>query len=173
MFRIALVILLLAQTAFSLEVTVADIDADERAALMLACAEYDRAARVDGASTIEECIVALVDTTVRNLLRAKVRRERTTTLREAERAQLAEWTENFTPQADLARCGDGEPDAGEECDPGLGNFDDATPDTGCRSACRNPYCGDGVKDGGETCDPGANARCKNDCSGLMAIRVTP
>jgi hypothetical protein len=133
---------------------------------MLACAEYDRAARVDGATTLEECIVALVGMAAPDLLRTRVRRMQQKSLRDLEREAAQEWRERFVPQADLARCGDAEPDEGEECDPGIGNFDDATPDAACRSSCRIPYCGDGVKDTGEMCD---GPLCKPDCTGVAAV----
>jgi hypothetical protein len=170
MLRIILACLLLATPALGLEVSIAAIDPDEQTMLERACVEYDRAARVDGQTTLEECIVSLVGMAAPDLLRTRVRRLRQTSLREEERAEQQLWLNHFEPQADLARCGDGEPDAGEECDPGMGNFNDNVPNTGCRSGCRNPYCGDGVKDSGEVCDDGPLPRCKADCSGLEAMQ---
>lgn len=169
MLRIILALLLLAPPAFALEVSIVNIDADEQTTLVKACREYDRSARVDGQTTVEECIVSLVDIAVRQFLRTRVRRTQARTLRQQERELDQEWTDRFVPQADLARCGDAEPDGTEECDPGMGNFDDTTPDSGCRSGCRNPYCGDGVVDSGEVCDPGepgGNPRCRLNCAGL-------
>jgi cysteine-rich repeat protein len=47
-------------------------------------------------------------------------------------------------------CGDGNVDAGEECDDGNGLGGD-----GCDVFCQNePFCGDGTVDPGETCDDG-------------------
>ncbi|MCB9705583.1 MAG: hypothetical protein H6711_27185 [Myxococcales bacterium] len=62
-------------------------------------------------------------------------------------------------------CGDGNVDAGEECDNGNDNADNAA----CTSACKNATCGDGlVFDGTETCDDGTNdgsyGGCMADCS---------
>jgi len=65
-------------------------------------------------------------------------------------------------------CGNGSPDAGEECDNGVSNSD-STPDA-CRTDCTNHRCGDSVTDTGEQCDDGGlnsdstpNA-CRTDCS---------
>ncbi|MBI4518975.1 MAG: right-handed parallel beta-helix repeat-containing protein [Deltaproteobacteria bacterium] len=59
-------------------------------------------------------------------------------------------------------CGDGTPDAGEQCDDGnVANGD------GCSIVCTTPACGDGWSDPGETCDDGnsnPNDACKNDCT---------
>lgn len=166
---IPLLILAMAAPAASLEVTVNAASAEETALIMEACGEHDRAARIDGTATIEECVVELVNVSAQKLLRVRVERLRRTSLREEQNAKLTDWRATFERQADLRICGDAELDDGEECDPGSGNFDDSTPDTGCRPGCRDPYCGDGVKDSGESCDPGANARCKADCSGVEEI----
>jgi hypothetical protein len=75
---------------------------------------------------------------------------------------------NETVDMCLLRCGDGEMDAGEECDDGAGNSD-TTPDA-CRTTCALPSCGDGVTDTGEACDDGsANSdtaadACRTDCT---------
>jgi cysteine-rich repeat protein len=60
-------------------------------------------------------------------------------------------------------CGDGEVQAGEQCDDGADNSDVA-PDA-CRTDCREAYCGDAVVDSGEACDEGgANSdRIANAC----------
>jgi MYXO-CTERM domain-containing protein len=47
-------------------------------------------------------------------------------------------------------CGNGMPDAGEQCDNGTANSD-STPDA-CRTSCLTAKCGDGVVDTGEQCD---------------------
>jgi cysteine-rich repeat protein len=49
-------------------------------------------------------------------------------------------------------CGDGVIDAGEVCDDGDANSDDA-PDA-CRTSCQPAGCGDAVVDAGEVCDDG-------------------
>jgi len=49
-----------------------------------------------------------------------------------------------------AVCGDGNPEAGEQCDDGTNNSDTA-PDA-CRTDCQAARCGDGVVDTGEACD---------------------
>ncbi|MCB9566569.1 MAG: hypothetical protein H6710_05045 [Myxococcales bacterium] len=67
-------------------------------------------------------------------------------------------------------CGDGKLDAGEECDDGDNNADDAA----CTSTCKNATCGDGlVQSGAEECDDGAEnadtkactAECKDNVCG--------
>ncbi len=69
---------------------------------------------------------------------------------------------------EVAFCGDGNVDPGEECDEGELNSN-STPNA-CRENCRNAYCGDFVTDEGEDCDDGnmnsdvnPNA-CRMDCS---------
>ncbi len=61
-----------------------------------------------------------------------------------------------------ASCGDGVQDAGEECDDGNANNNDA-----CQGNCLDPVCGDGIQDAGEACDDG-NAintdACTNACT---------
>jgi MYXO-CTERM domain-containing protein len=47
-------------------------------------------------------------------------------------------------------CGNGMPDAGEQCDNGTANSD-TLPDA-CRTSCLTAKCGDGVVDTGEQCD---------------------
>jgi hypothetical protein len=63
-------------------------------------------------------------------------------------------------------CGNGMPDAGEECDNGPGNSD--TLSDACRTTCENASCGDGVVDTGEACDPGdgpdADPTCTATCT---------
>jgi MYXO-CTERM domain-containing protein len=60
-------------------------------------------------------------------------------------------------------CGNGMPDAGEECDAGTANSD--TLPNACRTSCLNAKCGDGVVDTGEQCDPGAPATaCNMNCT---------
>jgi len=51
-----------------------------------------------------------------------------------------------------AVCGNGDLEAGEQCDEGLANSDDE-PDA-CRWTCEWAYCGDDVTDSDETCDDG-------------------
>ncbi len=66
-------------------------------------------------------------------------------------------------------CGDGTVDAGEECDDGGANGDNAA----CTAECLNNICGDGkLLDGGEECDDGntadgdgCTAECKNNICG--------
>lgn len=61
-------------------------------------------------------------------------------------------------------CGDGNLDAGEQCDDGNSIDDDA-----CSNSCtpnNNPFCGDGHVDPGEECDDGNNNdndSCSNSC----------
>ncbi|MDX9721041.1 MAG: hypothetical protein RBU37_09840, partial [Myxococcota bacterium] len=67
-----------------------------------------------------------------------------------------------------AVCGNGIPEAGEECDNGTANSDDQ-PDA-CRTDCTLASCGDGVQDSGEACDDGAANSdaiadaCRSSCS---------
>lgn len=59
-------------------------------------------------------------------------------------------------------CGDGVIEAGEECDDGNRNDDDA-----CSNACRLARCGDGIRQPDEACDDGNgvdNDGCRNDCT---------
>lgn len=58
-----------------------------------------------------------------------------------------------------ALCGDGNVEAGEECDDGPANAD--APDA-CRTTCKSPTCGDGIQDAGEACDDG-NAATNDAC----------
>jgi len=73
-----------------------------------------------------------------------------------------------TTTTTLPVCGDGIPQAGEECDDGLANSD-VLPDA-CRTDCTLPGCGDGVTDAGEECDDGAGNSdtqpdaCRTDCT---------
>ena len=68
--------------------------------------------------------------------------------------------------ADL--CGNGTPDAGEECDLD-GQNNDFIPDR-CRMDCRNPWCGDAVADRSEQCDDG-NGVSGDGCDRLCRIEV--
>jgi MYXO-CTERM domain-containing protein len=52
-------------------------------------------------------------------------------------------------------CGNGMPDAGEQCDDGAANSD-TLPDA-CRTSCLDAKCGDGVVDTGEQCDSAMSA----------------
>ena len=67
-------------------------------------------------------------------------------------------------------CGDGNIDAGEECDDG-----NTVDGDGCSSTCQNettppptgPVCGDGIVDAGEQCDDGNTTNgdgCENNCT---------
>lgn len=70
-------------------------------------------------------------------------------------------------------CGDGELNAGEECDEGEFNSDFLA--DACRSDCTNPRCGDGVVDSVEPCDDGNgvdNDECDNTCTPI-AIPCVP
>ena len=66
-------------------------------------------------------------------------------------------------------CGDGNPDAGEQCDYGINNSYEPN---ACRPNCRWPVCGDSVLDNAnpnpsgidEECDDGANASSTDNCS---------
>lgn len=61
----------------------------------------------------------------------------------------------------LMVCGNGIPEAGEDCDDGnANNFDQCTTD------CTSPECGNGVREGDEGCDDGNDENgdeCTNDC----------
>jgi hypothetical protein len=59
-------------------------------------------------------------------------------------------------------CGNGMPDAGEECDAGPANSD--TVSDACRTTCENAHCGDGVVDTGEACDPGDGPNVDPSCT---------
>ncbi|NOS68194.1 MAG: hypothetical protein HOO67_07620 [Candidatus Peribacteraceae bacterium] len=65
-------------------------------------------------------------------------------------------------------CGNGKPDAGEECDLG-GENNDLLSDR-CRTDCHNPRCGDGVADRNEQCDDG-NGVSGDGCDRLCRIEV--
>jgi len=59
------------------------------------------------------------------------------------------------PSVTVGFCGDGETQAGEECDG----------DLGCNAACAFSSCGDSVVDDGEDCDDGGeSADCDADCT---------
>jgi fibro-slime domain-containing protein len=64
----------------------------------------------------------------------------------------------------LPNCGDGNLDAGEQCDEGNSN---GTANSSCDARCRN-RCGNGVVDSGEECDDGVNdgsfGTCNSDCT---------
>jgi cysteine-rich repeat protein len=68
---------------------------------------------------------------------------------------------------ELARCGDGVIDTGEDCDDGAHNSDTADH---CRTSCTLPTCGDSIVDDGEECDEGAANSdstpdaCRTDCT---------
>jgi len=65
-------------------------------------------------------------------------------------------------------CGDGNLDAGEECDDG-NNVDG----DGCSAKCTiDPYCGDGTVDAGEECDDGNNVD-GDGCSAECTTEITP
>ena len=74
---------------------------------------------------------------------------------------------NGDPDGGTAQCGNGQVEAGEECDDGENNSD-STPDA-CRSNCVTAFCGDGTTDTGEECDDGfGNSNtvpdaCRLDC----------
>lgn len=60
-------------------------------------------------------------------------------------------------------CGNGIPEAGEQCDDGNTNDDD-----GCSNACQLTSCGDGIVQSGEDCDDGNSVNddgCDNTCRG--------
>jgi hypothetical protein len=60
-------------------------------------------------------------------------------------------------------CGNGMPDAGEQCDNGSANSD-TLPDA-CRTSCLTAKCGDGVVDTGEQCDSTMSATpCTPSCT---------
>ncbi len=75
--------------------------------------------------------------------------------------------DNLNGNTSEAVCGNGELEAGEQCDDGSENSDTA-PDA-CRSDCRSAFCGDGVQDSAEQCDDGtANSdaapnACRTNC----------
>jgi hypothetical protein len=66
-------------------------------------------------------------------------------------------------------CGNGIPEAGEECDDGAGNSD-VTPDA-CRTDCTLPSCGDGVVDGGEQCEFNAHCNAFEECVSCLCELV--
>jgi fibro-slime domain-containing protein len=72
--------------------------------------------------------------------------------------------ENCDGWVPLPECGDGNLDAGEQCDEGNGN---GTAGSDCDARCRH-RCGNGVVDSGEECDDGVNdgsfGTCKADCT---------
>ena len=68
----------------------------------------------------------------------------------------------LTYRLDTLVCGDGRQEAGEECDDGNFNNDDA-----CSVACRLSYCRNGLLDSGEECDDGnylSGDGCENNCT---------
>jgi hypothetical protein len=68
-------------------------------------------------------------------------------------------------------CGDGNLDAGEDCDRGLENDAKAYGPGLCTDRCKTaPRCGDGVRNGGEVCDEGGSGStmlgaCDPECTG--------
>ncbi|RME28932.1 MAG: DUF4215 domain-containing protein [Deltaproteobacteria bacterium] len=62
---------------------------------------------------------------------------------------------------DVALCGNGSVDQGEECDDGSDRNSDS-PDARCRTNCLRQRCGDGITDTGEDCDgqPGCAPDCR-------------
>lgn len=75
-------------------------------------------------------------------------------------------SESETTTEDPIVCGNGEIEAGEECDDGPDNSDGAS----CTSDCKLNICGDGlILEGGEACDDGTSngeyGACASDCSG--------
>lgn len=71
---------------------------------------------------------------------------------------VARVPDRFVPQ----NCGDGKPDAGEQCDEGVENSNNPT--ARCRTDCRLAGCGDGITDTPrETCDDG-NGMSGDGCS---------
>ncbi len=65
------------------------------------------------------------------------------------------------------KCGNGLPDAGEECDTGSGSSGNGTSASNCDTSCLFK-CGNGKADPGEACDDGKNdgnyGGCKSDCT---------
>ena len=82
----------------------------------------------------------------------------------ARRAQKDVIVGQWPTHLDLKVCGDGEPDAGEECDDGITNSD--TVADACRTSCRNAFCGDNVIDTGEQCDPPFPTLCDGTCQDI-------
>ena len=136
----------------ALAITVISITPQERTQLQTACAGI--AATVDGGvATDEECLVELARMQAIDLVGKRGKRAKDQEIRNAKSASEGQLRQDWLSTLDIAVCGDAELDAGEECDPGRGNFDDITPDVGCRTSCLDPYCGDRVIDTGEACDP--------------------
>jgi cysteine-rich repeat protein len=66
-------------------------------------------------------------------------------------------------------CGNGNVSGDEECDDGVTNNSDVTPDA-CRTSCRLAGCGDGVMDASEQCDD-ENLSDNDICTNLCQINV--
>lgn len=77
---------------------------------------------------------------------------------------IAVTEDSWTVNVNCPFCGDGNVDAGEECDDG-NNVDG----DGCSATCTiDPYCGDGNVDQGESCDDGNNVD-GDGCSAVCTI----
>jgi cysteine-rich repeat protein len=73
-------------------------------------------------------------------------------------------TTGTSTTGDVAVCGDGAIDAGEECDDGVGNGDMNS----CTSECKLNVCGDGKVGPGEGCDDG-NLDDADECTNACAL----
>ncbi|MBZ5709710.1 DUF4215 domain-containing protein [Nannocystis pusilla] len=82
----------------------------------------------------------------------------------------ADDTDDCTAACTEATCSDGfvQPGAGEQCDDGPGNADDAA----CTTSCQTAICGDGhVWSGGEQCDNGVDNGAGKACNALCQLNV--
>jgi len=83
---------------------------------------------------------------------------------------LSDGTTTSTTGLPPGLCGDGQLNAGEECDDGPGNG--LPPDATCSEACTLNSCGDGQIDPGENCDLGPMNGPDNGCSTSCTILPT-
>jgi parallel beta-helix repeat protein len=75
-------------------------------------------------------------------------------------------------EAQLASCGDGTIDPGEQCgEPGLACADPCTQCSGCTCVTPQPVCGDGLVCGAEQCELDADCGAGEVCSGCACVNA--
>ncbi len=118
---------------------------------------------VDSQPTRKVCLeeivrIALIELAIEDVTRS-IRESARSEAQTQESTIHGQWPTGL----DLALCGDGELDTGEECDDAGTNSD--TVADACRTDCLNAFCGDGVLDTGEVCD--GTPFCAGDCLSVL------